>query len=526
MKLRDRLYLFTTGQLAVFGLLFGLAYASFETQVLPMFRDLLHNKTEQVARMLRGDLDIPLGAEDLPALRKAAVTVLNDEDLAYLVIQDAQGKTVLVAGHPPAELYRGVETHGFDADREIRAWTTISLEGLELGAAAVGFTTARIDALDTWGRRIAVVAIALWLGALWFSLRSARVFIAPVRAMMLFTRKVAGGALDQRLTGNAPGELAELRDHLNHMTAELERREAERRAATAAAEAMQRELLAVSRRAGMAEIATGVLHNVGNVLNSLNISVAVLGDQVRGSRIAGLGKSLALAEACPGGLAGFLATDKGKLLPGYLTQVTRKLADDNARILDELGQVSRHVDHIKTIVAMQQSYARPTGLIEPLAIGALIDDALHLGESSFARHGIEVIRDYPSDLIATTDRHKLLQILINLIANARHALKDRAAPPQQLTVRVRQSPTHLTIAVIDTGVGIPAENLDRIFQHGFTTKPGGHGFGLHASANAAHELGGRLTVESDGPDRGAAFTLELPVARPAIHPEAGHELRN
>jgi signal transduction histidine kinase len=295
--------------------------------------------------------------------------------------------------------------------------------------------------------------------------------------------------------------------------------------------------------AGMAEVATGVLHNVGNVLNSLNVSVAMISDQVRGSRVGGLHKSIALVDNFPGGLAAFLSTEKGKVLPSYLSSVAKRLAEENARMLDELAMVNRHVDHIKNIVAMQQSYARPTGLHEPVAIGALLDDALRMGEASFAKHGIEVIRDYEPGLSFVTDRHKLLQIMINLISNARHALKDHRVPPadsgaypladphplastHQLIVRVRRSPTGVTIAIADTGVGIPAENLDKIFQHGFTTKRGGHGFGLHASANAARELGGSLRVMSEGPGRGATFTLELPAVITSAHAETRHDLRN
>jgi signal transduction histidine kinase len=269
-------------------------------------------------------------------------------------------------------------------------------------------------------------------------------------------------------------------------------------------------LLAVSRMAGMAEIATGVLHNVGNVLNSLNVSVSMIADQVKSSRIAGLTRSIELVDAFPGGLSAFLETEKGKVLPGYLTSVSKRLSEENAKVLEELGSVNRHVDHIKTIVAMQQSYARPTGLEQAVEITELIDDALHMGESSFARHGIEVITDCAGELGLTTDRHKLLQIMINLISNARHALHEHHGARPQLIVRARATPTALTVTVTDTGVGIPAENLDKIFQHGFTTKPGGHGFGLHASANAARELGGSLRAASDGPGRGASFTLELP----------------
>src|SRR5262249_5797398 len=147
----------------------------------------------------------------------------------------------------------------------------------------------------------------------------------------------------------------------------------------------------------------------------------------------------------PGGLPAFLGTEKGKVLPSYLTSVSKRLSEENAKVLDELASVNRHVDHIKTIVAMQQSYARPSGIREPVVLSTVIDDALHMGESSFAKHGIEVVKDYSTALTIDTDRHKLLQIVINLISNARHALKEQraaSADPRvamQLTVRVRST---------------------------------------------------------------------------------------
>jgi signal transduction histidine kinase len=366
------------------------------------------------------------------------------------------------------------------------------------------------DAIGRWAQHLAIGVALIWMVGLGYSLAMARSLITPIRAMIEFARKVAGGALSDRLAIAAPGELAELRDYLNQIAAELERREADRKLAAAHTDGLQNELAAVSRTAGMAEIATGVLHNVGNVLNSLNVSVTMISDQVRGSRVAGLTRSLELVDSFPGGMPAFLGTDKGKVLPTYLSTVSKRLAEENARMLDELDSINRNVDHIKTIVAMQQSYARPSGLKAPVVIAELIDDALRMGESSFARHGIDVVKDYAGAVVLVSDRHKLLQIMINLISNARHALKERPGPPQQLIVCVRSTETTVAITIADSGVGIPAENLDKIFRHGFTTKEGGHGFGLHASANAARELGGSLRAASDGPGRGAQFTLELP----------------
>ncbi|HEX3761412.1 MAG TPA: ATP-binding protein [Kofleriaceae bacterium] len=523
MKLRDRLLLFSTAQLVVFGVAFALAYGAFHHSVLPMLEDLLRAKTEQIARSLGAELEVPLGADDQQLLVRAVEHVVNQPDFAYLVVRDARDRQVFARGAPPdGPLFAGPESTSRLAPGSSGAWLSISVEGLRLGTAAVGFSTARLDALATWTRAILVGVAVMWLIALTYSFGFARSLVLPIRAMMDFSRMVAGGALSERLATAAPGELRELRDYLNQMTAELERREAEREAAAARAQAMRNELLAVSRMAGMAEIATGVLHNVGNVLNSLNVSVTTISDQMRSSRVAGLTRSLELVDAFPGGLSAFLGTDKGKVLPAYLSTVSRHLASENARVLDELDSVNRNVEHIKTIVAMQQSYARPTGLRQTVVIAELIDDALHMGETSFARHGIEVIADYARDLTLVTDRHKVLQILINLISNARHALQEQRSGSQQLTVRATATMTTLTVTVTDTGVGIPAENLDKIFQHGFTTKPGGHGFGLHASANAARELGGSLQVASDGTGRGASFTLELP----RQSDEGSHDQRN
>jgi len=473
--------------------------------------------------MVSGELDTALGADDRTLLARAVTGIVDDPDFAYLAVRDSHDGIVFSQGKPPGNaLFAGPEQVAHTDDGRVLAWASIHRDGLRIGSVAVAFSTARFDEIAAWAKRIAVCVTLAWLAALLYSILFARAFVTPIRSMMDFSRKVAGGALSERLATEATGELRELRDYLNQMTADLERREAERKAAATRAEEMQNELLSVSRMAGMAEIATGVLHNVGNVLNSLNVSVATISDHVRGSRVAGLTRSIELVDSFPGGLPAFLDTEKGKVLPTYLSTVSKHLAEENARMLDELDSVNRNVEHIKSIVAMQQSYARPSGLREPVALAELIDDALHMGDSSFARHGIEVITDYTGELALVTDRHKLLQIMINLISNARHALNERGAPPQQLIVRVRTTATELTIAVTDTGIGIAAENLEKIFRHGFTTKPGGHGFGLHASANAARELGGRLRADSAGPGRGATFTLEIP----RFADEGAHDQRN
>jgi two-component system, LuxR family, sensor kinase FixL len=172
------------------------------------------------------------------------------------------------------------------------------------------------------------------------------------------------------------------------------------------------------------------------------------------------------------------------------------------------------VDHIKSIVSMQQKHARTGGAIEELQVPQLIDEALRLHAISLERLGILIERDYAQVPPILVDRHKLLQILINLLSNARHALVDSQQQDKRLSIRVRIAPEGrlLLIEVSDNGMGIAPENLTRIFTQGFTTKKTGHGYGLHISALAATEMKGRLTCSSSGPGQGAIFTLELPVA--------------
>jgi len=286
----------------------------------------------------------------------------------------------------------------------------------------------------------------------------------------------------------------------------------ERKRAQAELEQMHRELLQTSRQAGMAEVATNVLHNVGNVLNSVNTSVSVATDRVRGINVSILDRLAALLSGQEDLAAFFTRDPRGVELPVFLTRIAERLASDQALVLGELEAVRRHIEHINEIVAMQQNYAHVCGVTEVLPLAELIEDALRLNAGSIERHGLKIIRDYADLPPALVDRHKVLQILVNLIRNAKHALDDGAPADKSLTLRLAlNGGGRAKITVSDNGIGIPAENLTRIFMHGFTTRKGGHGFGLHGSANDAREMGGSLTAQSDGHGRGATFTIELPL---------------
>ncbi len=305
---------------------------------------------------------------------------------------------------------------------------------------------------------------------------------------------------------NSEGELQYLSTVMRDMT--------ERRQAEEALRVSQQKLLETSRLAGMAEVATGVLHNVGNVLNSVNVSAALVVEKISRSKVPQITKAAALLTERNGDLANYLTNDpNGKKLPIFLAKLGTFLEEENAELLYEVDQLGRNIEHIKEVVAMQQSYAKVSGVFENLPAEQLVEDAIAMNMGAFERHGVTVERDFASVPLVCVDRHKVLQILINLIRNAKYALDDSQRAEKRLTIRVALGTEQkVRVVLTDNGIGISPENLTRIFSHGFTTRADGHGFGLHSGANAAHEIGGSLSAESEGVGRGATFTLELPIA--------------
>jgi len=289
----------------------------------------------------------------------------------------------------------------------------------------------------------------------------------------------------------------------------------EKKQAEAKLENLHKQLLETSRLAGMTEVATGVLHNVGNVLNSLSVSVTLLASQLRRADMVNLRRATTLLREKNGSLADYLTNDpKGKLLPEFLGAAADQLADDQTQMVAEMASVGRHIEHIKEIVTMQQSYAKVSGNFEKLPVIQLVEDALQMNFAAFERHRVNVFREFAPDVQPVcVDRHKVLQILINLFSNAKYSMDAQNPAVKQLVIRAEMASSGLVrIIVRDNGIGIAKENLLKVFNSGFTTKKEGHGFGLHSGANAAKEMGGSLMAQSDGLGRGASFILELPVA--------------
>jgi two-component system NtrC family sensor kinase len=257
-----------------------------------------------------------------------------------------------------------------------------------------------------------------------------------------------------------------------------------------------------------------VLHNIGNVLNTVGVSAQLLDSQMARSKIEMLQQGVAILEANLPQIGTFLENDeRGRALPDFLIKVTKHIAEERQRQREEVRHLSEHIDHMKKVISTQQGFARVANALETLSASDLVEDALRMNLPSLNRKHILVERDYGEVPPVMVDKHKALQILNNLIHNARHALEERHGDGKRLRLKIyKNGSERVKILVEDNGVGIPAENLTRIFSHGFTTRKNGHGFGLHSGALSAKEMNGSLMAQSRGVGQGAVFTLELPVA--------------
>jgi PAS domain S-box-containing protein len=292
------------------------------------------------------------------------------------------------------------------------------------------------------------------------------------------------------------------------------RNELELRNAHDQLKAAHTKLVDAAHQAGMAEVAIGVLHNIGNVLNSVNISASMVDGKIRKSKASSLGKIVAMLKEHDADLGQFMERDgKGREVVAYLEQLSQAMISEQKDVLTELEALSKNVEHVKEIVNRQQSYATAAALVESLNVRDLLEDALSITGMALGRHQVNVVRKYSDTHPIYGDKHKVLQVLVNLIYNAKQAMSK--SETKILTLSTGTAPTgEVWISIHDTGCGIAPENIKRIFSHGFTTKAAGHGFGLHSSILAAKEMKGDLTVRSDGLGLGATFVLELPSSIP------------
>ena len=289
----------------------------------------------------------------------------------------------------------------------------------------------------------------------------------------------------------------------------------ERKRVQAEKEELHQQLVLASRQAGMADVASSVLHNVGNVLTSINVSTDTLLKTLKKPMVGDVCRIASMFHEHQDDLEAFLTQDsKGKQIPSYLGMVAESLSGSHQTIQSEIDSLVKKIDHVKQVIMSQQDIAHAGNIREATTVEDLMEEALLMGMPEPEKYGIRVVREYTHVPAIMTDRHHVLQILVNVITNAKNSMVEYPANSRCLTVRI-VLPTDRTgsvrLEVIDTGGGIKAENLPRLFSQGFTTRKAGHGLGLHSAAISANKLGGTIQARSAGEGRGATFMLDLPL---------------
>lgn len=288
----------------------------------------------------------------------------------------------------------------------------------------------------------------------------------------------------------------------------------ERKKAEQEISSLHNQLVFSSRLAGMADVAASTLHNVGNVLNSANVSIEFLKEFISQSKMKEVESLTLLLQKNLSHLSKYIETDpQGKYVPEYMIALLQKVHEEYALFSKEVESMSKHISHVSDIIVTQNDISRASGMMEKVFLPEVIDTAIEMTDFSFEEHNIRIIKSYQKTPFVLTDKVKFLQILINLIRNAKDALVTNT-PDEKRTIIISLKEENLDntliIKVKDNGVGILPENYTRIFSFGFTTKEHGHGMGLHMSALNAKEMGGSLEVESEGLGKGATFKLTIP----------------
>jgi len=400
---------------------------------------------------------------------------------------------------------------GFDHDW-VDAGDKRSASYTGLGPGSYRFSVIACNNDGVWnhtGASLIVLQRPFFFQTQWFMALAA----LSIAGVVFFFHKLKVRNLEQR--ENLLQERVERRtSELSKANSQLRQEMEVRVRAEQEVERVHKQLLTASHQAGMAEVATGILHNVGNVLNSLNISILMSIKMVRESKIAGLARLGKLLQEHRTDLADYISNDpKGRHLPAYLEEVSASIIAEREKLLAELEQLRTNADHIQEIVTTQQDLASASSLVDVVRVEDIIGDSIRMVERAIARHIVTLKYEYNNlgGLQIKVERHKMLQILVNLLQNAKNACSETGRQDRSILIRLDRNESQVLISVVDDGMGISAENMIRIFNHGFTTRKTGHGFGLHSASLAAKALGGALHARSEGPGQGATFTLEIPL---------------
>ncbi|CAM2009776.1 ATP-binding protein [Acanthopleuribacter pedis] len=276
------------------------------------------------------------------------------------------------------------------------------------------------------------------------------------------------------------------------------------------------DLRELAAQAEVSKVANGLIHNLGNLFNSINISTQTLVEVVRDSKIPELLKANRLFLRNLDNIGDYVTKDPaGRYLPEFYRSVGDFLKEDLEKLHTELADIAEKVAFIKEMISTQQDYAKSESVTRKLALNDVVDRALQIELPSMTKRGIRIEKKYQARFFVYGVKSKVLHVFLNLFKNAKEAMTSTDHEDSFLQIGIQSLPENkVEVTVRDNGAGIDEANLDKMFSYGFTTKPDGHGFGLYTSAEAMNQLGGSIAVSSEGIGHGACFRLIFPAFMP------------
>lgn len=504
-----------------------LSFAVFAWNDVRMMNEHLVRQSSALADTLGANSVTPLLFQDPNVAREVLSSVRLEPSIQFACTYDNTGRVFArygEANEPVSPVTPPIAREGIvlNGDGGIDVIRPILHDEQQIGALMLRVGTSTLNQ-QHWQYAYVFAAILAFAMSVTFVTGSLihRAISRPIIRMADVMHRVSTNSdYTCRVEKEADDELGVLSDGFNEMLTQVERRETEIRD-------LNKQLIKTSRTAGQAEVATSVLHNVGNVLNSVNVSAQLMRETVRGSRFNGLSRTVELLSEHEHDLAGFFTSDeRGAQLLNYLALLADTLTKENQSYADHIDALLSNIEKINRIVKAQQSFANLSQLIETCSVDEVMEEAVQIISSSTHRHEIQIAREYADVSPVDIDKAKLLHVLVNLIGNAKDALKESDKPEKILTLRIApHGDDRVRLEVADNAIGIEPDKLTEVFTYGFTTKKDGHGFGLHSAANDIKTMGGSLTVASDGLNTGATFTIELELpagSRRGMNPPAPH----
>lgn len=277
-------------------------------------------------------------------------------------------------------------------------------------------------------------------------------------------------------------------------------------------EQAQLALKKMARQAGRAEITASILHNVGNLLSPITSGISFLKEKIYHQSFENLYQIVTLLNENKKLLGPFFSEDeKGKHIIEYLTLYAKQNEIKKEDLISEINSLAKNFSLVRTFIDKQLTGEKAPRITEPTNISEVLSTILAIYNDKIQKLQIKTFTKNKVATRVNTDNFKLEEILAHLVLNAIESLAKTNQTDKFIKITATKEQEMLIVKVCDNGTGISSTNISHIFDFGYTTKGIKSGFGLQASQIAAKDLGGTLEAFSKGLNRGATFTLKIPL---------------